>query len=92
MLPARTVPGPLQSKLSVEDLEAKQRLVLRSCGVRHPYLHLPLAAFEDAGFFCVVFAVMDQVGHCQQPVGVLKQGFSDIYTFISGEPRTAHSR
>ena len=60
--------GPVQSQLLVADLDAKQRLVLRSCGVQHPYLHLPLAAFEDAGFFCILFAVMDQVWHIGHPL------------------------
>ncbi|KAL3158083.1 hypothetical protein ABBQ32_011687 [Trebouxia sp. C0010 RCD-2024] len=46
--------------MSHEDLESKQKLVLRSCGVQHIYLHLPLAAFEDAGCFCVLYPVMDQ--------------------------------
>ena len=59
--PALRSPGSVQSKLSFEDLESKQRLVLRSCGVQHPYLHTPLAAFEDAGTFCILYNVMDQV-------------------------------
>ena len=48
--------------MSLEALEATQKLVLKSCGIQHAYLHLPLAAFEDSGFFCVLYAVMDKVG------------------------------
>ena len=81
--------------MSVEDLDAKQRLVLRSCGVQHQYLHLPLAAFEDAGFFCVLFAVMDQVGHIVFHLLVwttVVAVFSQTSACSPGQPRTARSR
>ena len=51
----------LQSKISVEALEATQKLVLKSCGIQHAYLHVPLAAFEDSGFFCVLYSLTDKV-------------------------------
>jgi len=51
----------LQSKLSVEALETTQKLVLKSCGIQHAYLHVPLAAFEDSGFFCVLYSLTDKV-------------------------------
>ena len=47
--------------MSLQELESKQKLVLRSCGIQHPYLHLPWAAFEDSGSFCILYAVMDKV-------------------------------
>ncbi len=53
----------LQSKVSVEALEATQKLVLKSCGIQHAYLHVPLAAFEDAGFFCVLYPLTDKVAY-----------------------------
>jgi len=53
----------LQSKMSVEALEATQKLVLKSCGIQHAYLHVPLAAFEDSGFFCVLYSPTDKVAY-----------------------------
>ena len=47
--------------MPLQNVESKQKLVLRSCGIQHPHLHLPWAAFEDAGFFCIMFEIMDQV-------------------------------
>ena len=54
----------------LEALEATQKLVLKSCGIQHAYLHLPLAAFEDSGYFCVLYAVMDKVGLFLTPARV----------------------
>ena len=53
----------LQSKMSVEALEATQKLFLKSCGIHHAYLHVPLAAFEDSGFFCVLYPLTDKVAY-----------------------------
>ena len=49
--------------MSVEALEATQKLVLKSCGIQHAYLHVPLAAFEDSGFFCVLYPLTDKVAY-----------------------------
>ncbi len=49
--------------MSVEALEATQKLVLKSCAIQHAYLHVPLAAFEDSGFFCVLYPLTDKVGY-----------------------------
>lgn len=65
--------GLVQGKLLDEDLDTKQKLVLRSCGVQHAYLHLPLAAFEDSGLFCVLYATMDQVRLCRPSIGADRQ-------------------
>ncbi|DBA84289.1 TPA: hypothetical protein ACH3X2_006343 [Trebouxia sp. C0005] len=48
------------SKMSVEALEAIQKLVLKSCNIQHAYLHVPLAAFEDSGFFCILYSLTDK--------------------------------
>ena len=53
----------LQSKMSVEALEAIQKLVLKSCNIQHAYLHVPLAAFEDSGFFCILYSLTDKVAY-----------------------------
>ncbi|KAA6419835.1 MAG: CDPK-related kinase [Trebouxia sp. A1-2] len=46
--------------MSVEALEAIQKLVLKSCNIQHAYLHVPLAAFEDSGFFCILYSLTDK--------------------------------
>ena len=58
--------------MSVEALEATQKLVLKSCGIQHAYLHVPLAAFEDSGFFCVLYPLTDKVAY---PLFKINPGF-----------------
>jgi len=49
------------SKLHHIEKRQSAAHVLQSCGIQHAYLHVPLAAFEDSGFFCVLYSLTDKV-------------------------------
>ena len=51
----------LQSKVPQEQLNSVELAVLRTVGIQHPHLHLPWAAFEDAGFLCILYPPIAKV-------------------------------
>lgn len=52
----------MQSEVPQAQLNSVEKAVLRTVGIQHPHLHLPWAAFEDAGLLCIMYPPVIKAG------------------------------